>query len=89
MNKINITESDFKIDVEDKEIPDEHQVETCCSGTSDKRCHTLIVQTTISISVLFLCIFKLADHNLNCEQSNIYVGLLTMLIGIWIKSPLS
>lgn len=88
MNKINITESDFKIDIE-HDIPPEHQVETCCSGTSDKRFHTLIIQSVISLSVITLSIVKLSDHTLNCEQTNVYIGLLTMMIGIWVKSPLS
>lgn len=88
MNKINITESDFKIDVKEK-IKDEDKIETCCSGTSSKKFYILIVQSVISGGVITLSLVKLSNEHLDCSQTNVYVGLLTMLIGIWIKSPLT
>lgn len=40
----------------------------------------------ISLIVITFCIFKLT-HSDSCEAQNTYIGLLTLVLGIWIKSP--
>lgn len=40
----------------------------------------------ISLIVITFCIFKLT-YSESCEAQNTYIGLLTLVLGIWIKSP--
>lgn len=67
---------------------DEHQLNSCLGGTTDRRLYILIVQSLISLFILVVCMWKLFDGRLTCEQSQLYLGLITLITGIWMKSPI-
>lgn len=67
---------------------DEHQLNSCLGGTTDRRLYILIVQSLISFVILIVCMYKLFDGRLSCEQSQLYLGLITLITGIWMKSPI-
>lgn len=63
-------------------------LKTCCGTTSDKRLLVFVSSFTISMfTALFACIqlIRLDD----CHSQNTYTGLLTLIIGLWIRSPIS
>ena len=76
---------EHRMKVEDLEKVNQYR--TCCGAMSDKR--LLIFISSLSISLLILCFscYKLA-HNNDCQNQNTYVGLISLIIGIWIKSPI-
>ena len=71
-------------------IRNDYRLESCCfnSGT-DKRLYILIVQTVISIGVIIFCSVMLSDENISCERGQTFVSLISLIIGYWIKSPVS
>jgi hypothetical protein len=64
---------------------DHHTYETCTGRTTDRRLIILSVQIFVTVCILFLCIYKLVIN----EQSEIYIGLISTLIGIYLPSPLT
>lgn len=66
-------------------IPDSEEIRTCCSGTSDARFARLILQMSISIGIVFMCLFKLSDDTLDCESSSLYVSLLSIVVGFYLS----
>ena len=66
-------------------IPDDEELQSCCSGTSDRRFIIMCVQLFITISIVVLCVYKLSE-DLGCEQSQLYNSLLSVIIGYWMKS---
>ena len=81
--------TDFrKDDINENGIPDKYEVQTCCSGTSDRRFIIMMVQLFITVSIVSLCVFKLSE-DLNCESSSVYNSLLSVIIGFWLKIKFS
>jgi hypothetical protein len=66
----------------------ENQLMFCTGHVTDRRLWILCLQSIISLLIISLCCFKLFDENLTCEQGNLYVGLITLITGIWMKSPI-
>jgi hypothetical protein len=66
----------------------EYELMFCTGHVTDKRLWILALQSIISLAIIFLCCIKLFDDNLGCEQSNLYVGLITLITGIWMRSPI-
>lgn len=64
-------------------IPDDEELQSCCSGTSDRRFIHLCVQLFITISIVVLCTYKLGTE-LDCEASQLYNSLLSVVIGFWL-----
>ena len=62
---------------------------TCLCGSSDKRLLTFVAMITISISILVFCFFMIANRSLTCPELQTYVGLISLIIGVWLKSPIS
>ena len=62
---------------------------TCLCGSSDKRLLTFVAMITISISILVFCFFMIANRSLTCPELNTYIGLISLILGVWLKSPLS
>lgn len=65
-------------------IPDDQELQSCCSGTSDRRFIIVCVQLFITISIVVLCVYKLSE-DLGCEQSQLYNSLLSVIVGFWLK----
>jgi membrane-bound ClpP family serine protease len=78
-----------KIHNKEKKVDDEinNKWQSCCNKTTDKRLLRYISTSVISGSILTLSIVKLMS-DIDCEDKNLYVGLLTMVLGIYIKSPI-
>ena len=62
---------------------------TCLCGSSDKRLLTFVAMISISISILVFCFFMIANRSLSCPELNTYISLISLILGIWVKSPLS
>jgi hypothetical protein len=84
-----------RLNIEDKKI--EHQIEmeneelnnqlkTCCDTTSDRRLLMFIASFSVSLIVISFSITQLAIND-SCEAQSTYLGLLTLVLGIWLKSP--
>jgi len=74
-----------------REIPntknDNNEWKTCCGRTSDRRLLQFIASLSISILILIFSCYKLSQE-LGCTTENVYVGLITLIIGFWVKSPI-
>jgi len=57
-------------------IPDNEEMQTCCSGTSDRRFGVFIIQIFITLSIVFLCVYKLSE-DLGCEQSQLKTSVVS------------
>jgi hypothetical protein len=71
----------------------EHKEENIINNTWKSCCFTLDKRSTIffstysmSLILVFFCIFKLSG-NLSCAEQNTWVGLMTMVIGIYMRAP--
>ena len=60
----------------------------CTCGTIDKRLLIFAGNFSISIIMLSFSIVKLSTSK-ECEEQNTYVGIITLILGIWVKSPMS
>ena len=75
-----------KLDVDDEEKKNEYSL--CCSKRkTDRRLLTFISLFSISVMVLSFSFYMLTT-DLDCNQESVYVGLISMIVGIWMKSPL-
>ena len=78
---------DHAIEIENKHS--DTNIKTCCNRTSDSRLLKFIATFSItSIIIIFSC-YQLSKPDISCPDQNTYVGLITLLIGIWLKSPMS
>lgn len=66
----------------------ENQYKTCCGTVSDKRLLVFISSLSISLLILTFCCYQLVNKE-DCQSQNTYVGIITLIIGIWLKSPVS
>jgi hypothetical protein len=66
-----------------------HKLQSCIGGSTDKRLYILVVQTIISIALVIFSLIMLSDKTLDCSKDNLYSNILMVIIGYWIKSPLS
>lgn len=80
--------NDNKISIKDfnkNGIPDDEEMVSCCSGTSDRRFGTFLIQLFITFSIISLCVYKLSLNDLSCEQSQLYSNLLFTIVGFWCR----
>lgn len=75
---------DHKIEIENEE--QKNKMQTCCNTTSDKRLLLFIASFSISSILLIFSCYKLSQE-IPCSSETLYVGILTMIIGLWIPSP--
>jgi hypothetical protein len=59
---------------------------TSCCLKMDKRATLFFSQLMIVVSVMVFCVFQLLTID-DCEKSNGYMGLLTLLLGYVLPSP--
>ena len=59
----------------------------CGNVIMDRQVVLYFSQLGISLSVLSLCMYNLVVHYDDCNNNQLYSGLLTMIIGIWTPSP--
>lgn len=65
-----------------------NQLQSCCGKSSDKRLLVFIASAVISISVVVFSCTQLVLLD-DCHSQNTYISLLTLIVGVWIKSPIS
>lgn len=75
---------DTKVDI----VEDTNHWDSCIGKSSDKRLLIFIANLTISIAVLSFSFVRLCSTLSENEQS-IYIGFITLIVGIWVKSPSS
>ena len=75
----------LSIDANMNNIPDEDELQSCCNVTSDKRLLIFIVQTVITFMILTFCLIKLSNEDLSCDVSNMYMSMLSIVLGFWLS----
>ena len=61
----------------------------CCSERkTDARLLTFVASFIVTMTLLIFSCYQLT-HVDDCQSENLYTGLITLVIGVWIKSPLS
>ena len=81
------TESQVNLRIAEREAENdiENGWDSCCFRL-DRRAVMYFTTLGVSMSVMIFCIIKLSD-NIPCEQQNGWISLLSLVIGIYIKSP--
>lgn len=95
---VNINNEEKKNKLESDEVFDsKNSADTwrsnCCQKNSDhkidSRLLVFIVNVVISLITLILSFIKLFSNDLNESDKSTYIGLISLVVGIWIKSPIS
>ena len=88
--QIHINEASVKAPEEHKEEEKEaYQWDSCCMRKTDSRLLTFIASFFISMILLIFSCYQLTRPDMDCASENIYISLITLIIGVWVKSPLS
>jgi hypothetical protein len=74
------------VEIERRVIDVENEWKSCCLVV-DRRAVLFFSQLSISLIVLTLCVYNLVVHHDSCDSNQLYTGLLTMIIGVWIDAP--
>ena len=86
-----IDEQDVLVTIPEEHIPEEKNNEflwySCLLGQTDSRLIHFLSVFSISVGVIIFSSYQLSNSN-SCESDNLYVGLLTLTLGIWLKSPI-
>ena len=78
---------DHKIKYEDTEQKNKLSM-CCCNEKTDVRLLIFLSTFTVTFTLLIFSCYQLAHVN-DCQSENLYVGLITLVVGVWVKSPLS
>lgn len=73
------------VEIEKELIKTENTYRSCCL-TIDKRALQFFSQFTICLGVLLFSMFKLINSE-ECEETQVYIGMITMIVGIYIPQP--
>ena len=73
------------VEIEKELIKTENTYRSCCL-TSDKRALQFFSQFTICVGVLLFSMYKLIN-SVECEETQVYIGMITMIIGIYLPNP--
>ena len=77
-------------DNENKEtLIDNNHWDSCCGKASDKRLLIFSANLSISLLLMIFSLVRLCDDKLINEEKATYVGFITLVVGIWLRSPLS
>lgn len=72
-----------KIEIQDRQLANEWK--SCCLRM-DKNAVRFFTQLAISMCIIGLCIAQLVRLK-DCGSQHAYIGLLTLIIGVWLPSP--
>ena len=70
---------------ENEEAKNEFLWRSCCL-TLDKRATIFFSQLSISLIIIAFCLYQLV-HLIDCEPQQAYIGLLTLILGVWLPQP--
>lgn len=73
------------VKIESEHIKNDTEWKSCCL-VMDRRFVVFITQFSISLAVLFFSMYKLLT-SLTCDETQVYIGLLTMIIGVYMPQP--
>lgn len=73
------------VEIEKELIQTENTYRSCCLVV-DRRALQFFSQFTICVGVLLFSMYKLINSN-ECEETQLYVGMITMIVGIYIPQP--
>ena len=74
------------IEIERAVLENENVWRSSCF-TADKRAVVFFSQLSITISVIGLCMYQLVKHHDDCDSNQLYSGILSMVIGIYLPQP--
>jgi hypothetical protein len=57
-------------------------------GNTDRRLLVFSANLTISLMLIIFSMIRLLDP-LPSDERSIYIGFISLVVGIWVKSPLS
>jgi hypothetical protein len=60
----------------------------CLFGSSDRNCLRFITITSLSFFIVGFSASMLAFADLPCQEQHTFVGLITLILGFWLKSNL-
>lgn len=86
MNSRELKNAHEAVKVEQELINVENNYRSCCL-TVDRRALQFFTQLGVSLIVMTLCIYNLVIHHDDCDSNQVYMGLLTMIIGVYIPTP--
>ena len=86
INNTEIEKMKDVVDIERAVLENENKWSSCCF-TVDKRAVVFFSQLLITLSVVVLCIYQLIKHHDNCDSNQLYSGILSMVIGIYLPTP--
>jgi hypothetical protein len=86
------------VSVQSPEDPEDFKDETpeqnsnmwrcCLCGTSDRNCLRFSTTAILSSFIMIFSTGMIAFVDLTCPEQNTFVGLITLILGFWMKSPL-
>ncbi len=68
---------------------DSNHWDSCCGKASDKRLLIFTANLSISLILMIFSLVRLCDSSLVNEEKQVYVGFISLITGIWLRSPLS
>jgi hypothetical protein len=74
-----------RIDELEKKISAENSWVSCCFKT-DRRAVIYFSQFGLSISVVIMCIYQLLTKD-DCNSNQLFLGLLTLILGVYLPQP--
>ena len=72
---------------DEKKEDDRDLYKSCCNVPSDKRLLNFIAMLSISILTLGFSFSQITKSNLDKDEKIFFTSLITMILGIWLKSP--
>ena len=63
---------------------DNNQLTSCCGRVLDKRLLVIVFSFMLSSLIIVFCMVQLIRES-SCEANNTYIGIISLIIGIWIK----
>jgi len=67
-------------------VENDNILQSCCNIPSDKRLLIFIASICISLIIIIFSCYQLSVMH-DCSSENLYVGLITLIIGIWCPHP--
>ena len=72
---------------DEKKEDESNLYKSCCNVPSDKRLLTFIAMFSISILTLGFSFSQIARGDIGKEKEIFYTGLISLVVGIWVRSP--
>ena len=72
--------------IHEEDFKNNYYWKSCCFKV-DPRTAFFFSQLFISIFVLFFCMIQLLISESDCGREQVYIGLITLIIGFWLPNP--